>query len=736
MLGRENISSAVTGLLELVKNAYDADATHVEIILKQASTGRGQIIISDDGVGMELEDLRDKWMVISTDDKQRSPLTQKARTKVGEKGIGRLALDRLCESTVIITHTANNTGLKLDIDWTQYERKDGELQSITHPLSRVAIDEEAPSGTTLYLTKLRDQWTQSDYQKLYDDLALLVPPFDAELVDFSIDLQCDEAPDISGTVSSPMIASYEYKLESTLKDDGTIGHVLTHRTGEMEEETRPWAEVFSDVAPRTKPACGPLKFVLYFYLRDPELLREIGVKRAELNKFLAQFQGIRIYRDNFRVKPYGEPGGAGDWLGLNLRQVKSPAGISRAGWVVGENQIVGSIFISREYNSGLQDKTNREGLIENQAYTDMHRFALRSIQFLEEKRRAHYKRDVLDIVPVPGSEVKSRQIEELLSSVQNELNTVVTDLRDITQEIYERPLLAREQATNLRAVASNIEQAGARIHHSLTIYAEEQTERQILLGLSTLGIAMTAFGHETARSVNNVFGQIEFVRRAVEQLEPGARAQALEDLRLLADAAERVRAWGKFALDRVRRDKRTQRDVNVNTIIREVLEAFSMINQQRSITVDSENLSSDLIPLRAFPMDIEAIIINLVTNAIEALRHTPLEDRVIKIETYSDISATELVLCISDSGRGINVGDEQRIFEPLFSTRVDNRGRPVGTGMGLPIVRDIIDSYQGSVLVTAHSALGGAEFRITLPYRNRRGKSNDGSRTREEGVFD
>src|SRR5205085_1908494 len=120
--------------------------------------------------------LRDKWMVISTDDKRQRPLTASNRIKVGEKGIGRLALDRLCENTVIVTHRkgSKGSGLKVEIDWTKYDRNSGNLHEIKHPVSKVQVDGDASSGTTLYLTRLRDRWEKRDYEKLEADLSLLV----------------------------------------------------------------------------------------------------------------------------------------------------------------------------------------------------------------------------------------------------------------------------------------------------------------------------------------------------------------------------------------------------------------------------------------------------------------------------------------------------------------------------------------------------------------------------------
>ena len=141
MLGRENISSSVIAVLELVKNAYDADASKVVVTCSQASKEAGKIIIDDNGEGMDLSDLQEKWMVISTDNKLHARTTEKRkRIKVGEKGIGRLAMDRLGQIATITTFRENsNSALELSVDWTKYDQDSGQLHEITHPLARVAI---------------------------------------------------------------------------------------------------------------------------------------------------------------------------------------------------------------------------------------------------------------------------------------------------------------------------------------------------------------------------------------------------------------------------------------------------------------------------------------------------------------------------------------------------------------------------------------------------------------------
>ncbi len=717
MLGRESISSPIVGVLELVKNAYDADATQVTITFRQASRENGFIVIEDDGEGMDIEALRNHWMVISTDNKLLSPRTSKGRYKVGEKGIGRLGMDRLSRQAILVTHRRNANGLMLTIDWTRYEQDAGQLHKISHPLSSISLVRNGESGTTLYLTNLRDPWTPQDYRALYADLSLLVPPFERKLIDFSITLDCDEAPNLTGPVANPMAVVAEYVLESTLSIEGFIHHTLTHRSGEPIEDSRAWGEAFSDASMESRPSCGPLRFVLYYYLRDAPSLKDTNVTLAKLIEFLNRFQGVRIYRDNFRVKPYGDPDGDKDWLGLNARRVRHPGGVGSrfGGWVLAENQVVGSLFITRRDNPALQDQTNREGLVENTAYRDMRNFLLHGVQFLERERQTRHQRSK----PKPDSPVS---VPEALAASQQQLSEVAVELREASDRIG--PLFQPAEATPLLKLAERIDAVVATQLEVSLAYAEEQTERQLMIGLATLGIAMTAFGHETVRAVTSILNRADLLSDAVRLLPEDLRAKAQGNLQALMEATERVQAWGQFALDRVRRDKRTQYNVDINLTIQTIKDTLHGPLTERSIHVGTD-LTPELPLIRAFEMDVEAILINFLTNAIEAMRHTPPEARRIEISTSYDKSLCEVGLRFCDSGRGIRPEDIGKVFDPLFSTKTDATGRPIGTGLGLTIVKNVIDSYNGRIEVEGHGKLGGAEFQVFFPHRYRRRSQND-----------
>ncbi|MBC7816147.1 MAG: ATP-binding protein, partial [Planctomycetaceae bacterium] len=229
-LGRESISSSVTAILELVKNSYDADAARVRIRFRGLGTNDALLVVEDNGRGMTLNQLRDHWMVIGTANKARVRKTRKGRTPTGEKGLGRLGLDRLCAVTRVQSVAEDSAPVELEIDWTSYERAISRLEEVVHSIYTLT-DVEAdpvtgqrasfPHGTRLILHGLKDDWSKEALTELRAELALLVSPFAAPN-DFAIELETgrdDETLDGVVTVPEFVLDAATWKITATINED-------------------------------------------------------------------------------------------------------------------------------------------------------------------------------------------------------------------------------------------------------------------------------------------------------------------------------------------------------------------------------------------------------------------------------------------------------------------------------------------------------------------------------------
>lgn len=175
LIGRNLISNPIVAVSELVKNSYDADADNISVEFSNLLSGVPTLKITDDGDGMTFDDIATKWMMVGTDNKVHNPLTPKGRRKLGEKGIGRFSVERLARKLQIISSKSDDDfAISLSIDWDQYENYEGEFSALTHRVVKLPCD-ICHKGTTLILSELRDEWTETRLLDLQKEIELLRP---------------------------------------------------------------------------------------------------------------------------------------------------------------------------------------------------------------------------------------------------------------------------------------------------------------------------------------------------------------------------------------------------------------------------------------------------------------------------------------------------------------------------------------------------------------------------------
>lgn len=187
LIGRDLITDRITALFELVKNCYDANAQNVTVTFENVAVGEkdATITIEDDGFGMSFEDIRDKWMVIGTSSKRKSPYTPEPfnRKCVGEKGIGRFAVDKLGDKVNIITKQAGDENwLNVEIDWRTYENINASEEillftDMENKYSYIKADDPSISGTKLIISLVRDVWTKTDIERFNSEVSKIVSPY-------------------------------------------------------------------------------------------------------------------------------------------------------------------------------------------------------------------------------------------------------------------------------------------------------------------------------------------------------------------------------------------------------------------------------------------------------------------------------------------------------------------------------------------------------------------------------
>jgi signal transduction histidine kinase len=357
LFGRDLISNEPIAVAELVKNAYDAGTKEVTITLYKDSPQK--IIISDYGYGMSLAEFERLWMRPGYSEKvAENPQTK--RPFLGEKGIGRFAADKLANTLSVITKkSSEKDALYVSFDWSDFEDRNKNIRDVPIKYQRKS-DEELTlgrSGTRLELGELRKYWDLKDWRALRQELKRLLVP-SGKVHKFKIIAKVEGADTKgweSGAVQSKFKADEDYKYVFTVNKAGNLNWSLARPKNIADEIKAKAVETGAANINNTFGFTGGH----FFYLDNPRVITKQGYKA-----------GVSIYRDGFRVEPYGSEDN--DWL--EIKYLKA----SRQGHApISPSRLFGYIEISREGNPKLRDVTNREGIQESQEFIDFRNFIIK-----------------------------------------------------------------------------------------------------------------------------------------------------------------------------------------------------------------------------------------------------------------------------------------------------------------------------------------------------------------------
>lgn len=741
LLGREGVSKADGALVELIKNTYDADA---DICFLCFDKDKDAIYLFDNGTGMDWKTITDCWMLIGTDNKREHYQSSKHRIKSGEKGIGRFALDRLGSSCTMYTKTAlSENVLCWKTNWTDFENTNKTLDEVQAELDaveetfqdvipvflRTNIDsateeiyknnhkriEPYKSGTLFIINGLRDNWELAFLNKFVSGLGTLLPP--VEQNDFYL-CTMKSCEDNYTFVENPFSDEYDYKLNASFNGQDFI---VKMDRNEFDLNRIP-QEVFDREAFRNYPfrkedfekQIFEKKLSIQELLKtdDEELInkvkhigafsfdyvfmkltntddsnevfyyKEIGKNRKE---WLQTYGGIKIYRDNFFVRPYGDPfADAFDWLGLDARVAKNPAGISHpnGGWHVRNKQGQGTVFISRVSNEVLLDKSSREGIIENE-YFAIFKNVLVSLLALFERDRAFI----------------GKAMKEYYDEV-NEKARAKEEAQDIASKVLKKTV----SKTWKKSIEETNEEKLAK---AVQVYEEERndllSEIQQLKVLATSGLLTSTVAHDLKTLNAMLITRVKTLRKVIEQKDESMVERHLSDF-MLND--QFLKSWLTIVATQARKDRRSRKKENVYKTVRALVDVLKPILERKQVNVLVED-DGQIVERRIFSADFESVFYNLIINSIEAFQGASLDQRKIKISMSSDDET--IYIQYKDNGPGLaNIfSDPYEIFVYGTTSKKDKDGNDIGTGMGMYIVASTLREYSAKYTITeCHDGFG------------------------------
>ena len=710
MLGEQLLKNERVALVELIKNAYDADADRVDVEFERFGQGMttrpdSRIVVRDNGCGMTPESIRTAWMNPATPakfldkkrGKRRTPL--KKRVVQGEKGIGRFAVFKLARKVCVITRPP---GAKLEVvvsyDFTRFDddfvTENGKEKEIFLDEVKVEWWERTPKalrgrthGTVIELDALKGAWSERLIKFLCQDVANLTDPVSRltrkEATDsFEIGVVCNGerriiAHDEEETLKSLIEDKRVFSIEGGFSSKDCL---YRFDKGNEEEEISLfgervmglwiWRQRYRNKEDRKRASirqtyvCGDFRF--QFYIFDFARGIEGRYQLAQPAKDLLKAHRIYLYRDGVRVYPYGDPDD--DWLNIDVTR-----GTGRAGDFFSNDQIIGWVDITQEGNPRLRDKTNREGLIETGGAAHDFVFLIQTFlsyvkqypfgRYQQKQRRRNLAKSAREgLVAKHLSALKAALTEAGEAARARDVSKIETDYRQ------ERDFLSRraEMTEDLAGVGLSVEMAS----HDI----------MLLMGRARdIGLKLA----QNARK-----GSTEAVREQADMLV-GVLQQIVTGMR---DVQSLFRS-----------SRRRRQVLKVEPILDKIQAIYASLLEKLEITYSKSVVGTSPLVASATDGVVMQVLINLFDNAAYWLEtRGPLAPREIRVTLDGD--SGELIF--ADSGPGVDIEDRSYIFEPFFS----GKGQE-GRGLGLYIARQLLERYGYAIdLQDSGGSLGGAGF--------------------------
>ncbi|MCQ2091163.1 MAG: ATP-binding protein [Fibrobacter sp.] len=653
-LGEQLIKDEAIALVELVKNAYDADARCCNVILEKLDVeGQSSILIEDDGCGMNYDTIKNVWLEIGTSNKfdkkkagKKTPVL--GRSVLGEKGIGRFGAHRLGECIEIITRAKDCQECVLTIDWSSLDKVKYIEDIPISLLERPPKHFRHKTGTCIKITKLKDKWERGKVRSIARSINSLNSPYCSE-DSFSVSISVSNDwlsnilsyEDVKGmsmysfdlTMNGGQITSFSYDF----KPYTTMNNVEGRHVSLDQLAATTIIDSNNNKIDLEKSKVGSIRIEGRIFDLETRIL-SLGLTSgaSDVKEYLRNNGGVRVFRDNMRVWDYGEVGN--DWLGLDARRINDP---SRT---ISNRLLLAAVYLNGDKSDGLVEKANREGFVDNAAFKifqDACRFAILNVEVLrnsdKDRIREVYKKD-----PQPGKNV-SESIE---------------DLRTILKKKIKDEKLLHSLNQKLDLISDN---------YSRTV--------ENLMKSAGAGLNLTSVLHQVEKIVKNLKYNL------TKNVELDA---VVSDMSLLSDLVE-----GYSVLTRNSRVK--ERDVvpllaqgKKNVRLRLNAHRITFVMSESCVAKTYYGLYSDNLLMN--------VVMNIVDNSIWWLCYKDVENP----EIYVDVrykGESYLSVVFADNGPGFALGKDE-LTKPFVSAKPAG----LGMGIGLHLSKEIMESMGGEIL--------------------------------------
>lgn len=712
LIGRENVSKLDGAIIELIKNSYDADASYC-ILYYEDSTKTLWLI--DNGSGMNEDIIKKHWMSIGYSDKEVEMKSKSGRIKTGAKGIGRFALDRLGSNCKMFTKTVNDS-IIWSVNWEDFVRgkninqiyatiehvdfvKNKVFDGIKNVECRDFLYKSFNNGTAFKIKELRDDWDASLIDKLITNLSFLIPPSLYE--NFKVYFFCEDTKVENGLIRSNLLSTFDYSIEFSvscdakaniliqrnefdfgtkfnqiIEDAGFTKDDVKYFNGEKIKKVVNLADLNIGIKNANEYNLGAFNGRIHFYkiLKQDKNEAKFYYKPFETRKnLIKQYGGIKIYRDGFRVRPYGESDTPQfDWLLLSVRHYKSAFAVSSKGaWKADASQLIGEINISR-LNDKLNDQANREGIFEDKYFEQFKDIITKIISYMEEDRQYVARK----LNQLWEKENQAKVIENKINEQYNQYVQNKEDNKTSTEK-------------NVSVEYVHISDAKKVIQGKDSELQELEDENRILRSLATTGIAINTYMHETKTLIHNLKMN---AKEAIEDYKLRNDIEgSMESIKKIRETTRYFDAWFQVTIESMKADKRKRQRVNICNLISSCVESWKSC-LGKDINFKLQCPDEDIL-FNCFPYEIESIMHNLISNSYKSFKRVSTEEKIVEIIVKEEDGKIQLLY--NDNGAGLVTKFKKNpdyILKQMVTTDEEN-----GTGMGLWIVNSIVTDYGGHI---------------------------------------
>lgn len=722
-IGSDLIGDSYAALVELVKNSYDADATNVDIVFKYTKIEKENalvISIRDNGHGMDFDTVINKWLVPATNDKLKRKISKNGtRTLQGRKGIGRFAASILGQEMTLSTVDENGEKSETVIDWRIF-KTDDYLENIeilvdkneTTELSgteiliiakdekyeEVILNEEGLEKTVEKIDTKLSYWNRDTLEQLINELRKLISPFEESIDDaFKINLSFENSPfsEIDENIridTYPIVQFYDYRISGTISEKGNASLLFENNVNPEVLQKEKISTNF-EVTGNNK-YCGAMKVDFRVFDREPEAIDNLinkglinpvsknlmGKRQAKM--LLDEVYGVNVYKNFFRIRPYGN--GGIDWLDLDKDRIQNFT------LKISNNQIVGFVTIQSEEKSGLEEKSARDGLKENEYYFGLKELARKALFELETRRLAY--------------RIKSEKSRGKQTKVQDTINSLFS-LAEVKTSIGKKLSEFKIDKKAIEEIDNILTEEEAK-----KAELKEEIEKTIAIyqGQATLGKIVNFILHEGRKPLQFFNSETRVMERYLKFYRATKDEEHLDELtksingfqinsKFISTLFKRISPLAKQ-----KRDKKS--NFSVVKVINESLDVFKSSVDDANIKI--KVLGDEKIQIFGWYEDLYIALTNLIENSVYWLGISKSDTKEITIDISESPNA--IIIDYKDTGPGLTDLEIETgaIFEPGYSKKID------GTGLGLAIAGEASDRLNGEL--SARKSNNGVNFQIEI----------------------